>query len=377
MDQTTGQQYLAYWTDERNGAALYRALAEVEKNPKLAEVYRRLAATEDGHAANWEEKLTAAHSPVPPFKIAPRTRMLIALSKRLGVIAVLPALASMEKDGNRRYHLHGLPAMAAAEQSHARLLKTISQSTSSGLEGGAVAQLEGRHRLAGGNALRAAVLGANDGLVSNFSLVMGVAGAAVGAHATDSHAVLVTGVAGLLAGAISMALGEWLSVTSSRELYENQIAIERDELAGDPESEREELTLIYQAKGMSPEEARKLAGRLLDDPEKALDTLSREDLGINPEDLGGSAWEAALTSFFLFAGGAVLPVLPYVLTKGMPALAWSVVLSTLGLFGVGAFITLFTGKNPLWSGARMMVFGLAAAAVTFGIGRLIGVQLGG
>ena len=189
--------------------------------------------------------------------------------------------------------------------------------------------------------------------------------------------MLVTGVAGLLAGAISMALGEWLSVTSSRELYENQIAIERDELAGDPESEREELTLIYQAKGMSPEEARKLAGRLLDDPEKALDTLSREELGINPEDLGGSAWEAALTSFFLFAGGAVLPVLPYVLTKGMPALAWSVVLSTLGLFGVGAFITLFTGKNPLWSGARMMVFGLAAAAVTFGIGRLIGVQLGG
>jgi VIT1/CCC1 family predicted Fe2+/Mn2+ transporter len=151
----------------------------------------------------------------------------------------------------------------------------------------------------------------------------------------------------------------------------------REELSGDPEAEREELALIYQAKGMSPEEARKLAGRLLDDPEKALDTLSREELGINPEDLGGSAWEAALTSFFLFAGGALLPVFPFLFLSGMHAIAWSVGLSAAGLFGAGAFITLFTGKGWLWSGTRMVLFGAAAAAVTFGVGRLIGAQLGG
>ncbi len=378
-EQTDIQRYRRNLAAERNAAALYRLLAQCEENASLATLYGRLAETEARHATFWEGRLREAGAAVPKPSLTFRTRMLGFLAKRLGAKMVLPTVAAIERSAGAEYSGQAdaeAAGLSRDERSHAKIFGFLSRETKT-LDGGALARLEGRHRSAGGNALRAGVMGANDGLVSNFSLVMGVAGAAVGAHATDSHAVLVTGVAGLLAGAISMALGEWLSVTSSRELYENQIAIERDELAGDPESEREELTLIYQAKGMSPEEARKLAGRLLDDPEKALDTLSREELGINPEDLGGSAWEAALTSFFLFAGGAVLPVLPYVLTKGMPALAWSVVLSTLGLFGVGAFITLFTGKNPLWSGARMMVFGLAAAAVTFGIGRLIGVQLGG
>ncbi len=372
MPQLTPKQLLDYRNDERNSAALYRALAEVEKNPKIAEVYRRLATTEEGHAATWEEKLKAAKSPVPEFKLATRTRILIALSKRFGVGAVLPAMSSMEKEGNSSYRLHGAQAMAAAEQSHARILKTIGQ-TAGGMEGGAVAQLEGRHRSAGGNALRAAVLGANDGLVSNFSLVMGVAGAEVA-----GGTILLTGLAGLLAGAISMALGEWISVQSSRELYQKQIMTEKEEIEQSPQEEAEELSLIYQARGLEESVAHSLAQQIISNPETALEALARDELGIDPEELGGSAWEAAITSFLLFAVGAIIPVLPYLFgASGMTAVAISSVLSAIGLFGIGSAITLFTGRGILYSGARQMIFGLIAAAVTFGIGRLIGVSVVG
>ncbi|HRC87593.1 MAG TPA: VIT1/CCC1 transporter family protein, partial [Thermoanaerobaculia bacterium] len=240
------------------------------------------------------------------------------------------------------------------------------------LAGGVVAKLEGRHRAMGGNALRAAVLGANDGLVSNLSLVMGVAGAAL-----DNHGILLTGLAGLLAGAISMALGEWLSVQSSRELYERQITIEKEELAADPEAEAQELALIYQSKGVPAAEAGALARRLIENRETALDTLAREELGIDPEELGGSAWEAALSSFVLFAVGAIVPVGPFFFATGQAAVALSLGLSGLGLFGIGAAITLMTGRGLWFSGLRQLGFGLAAAAVTYGIGWLMGVSLSG
>jgi VIT1/CCC1 family predicted Fe2+/Mn2+ transporter len=233
-----------------------------------------------------------------------------------------------------------------------------------------VARFEGRHRAAGGNALRAGVLGANDGLVSVFSLVMGVAGAGVG-----TREILLTGIAGLLAGALSMALGEWLSVQSSRELYQHQIGIEKRELEQMPEEEMAELALIYQAKGIAPDEARKLAERLLSDEATALDTLVREELNVDPAELGGSAWEAAITSFLLFAVGAIIPVFPYLFWSGMAGIIASAVASAIGLFAIGAAITLMTGRNPLVSGLRQVAFGLAAAAITFGIGRLIGVSI--
>jgi VIT1/CCC1 family predicted Fe2+/Mn2+ transporter len=258
--------------------------------------------------------------------------------------------------------------MAADESSHARLLSNIT----GGMEGGRLAQLEGRHRAAGGNALRAAVLGANDGLVSNLSLVMGVAGAEL-----SNTAILITGFAGLLAGAISTALGEWLSVQSSRELYEHQIGIERAEIASAPQEEAEELALIYQSRGIEAEQARLMAQQIMQDPAGALDTLAREELSVNPEELGGSAWEAAITSFVLFALGAIIPVFPYIFLEGMMAVFVSVACSMVGLFIIGAGITLFTGKSVLFSGVRQMAFGLAAAAVTYAIGRLIGVNLAG
>jgi VIT1/CCC1 family predicted Fe2+/Mn2+ transporter len=241
-----------------------------------------------------------------------------------------------------------------------------------GMEGGALAQLEGRHRSSGGNALRAAVLGANDGLVSNLSLVMGVAGATL-----NNQTVLITGIAGLLAGAISMALGEWLSVQSSRELYHNQIAIEKEEIEQAPEEEAEELALIYEARGVEPEQARQIAKQILSNPNSALDTLAREELGVDPKELGGSAWQAAITSFILFAIGAIIPVVSFIFVSGMTAVYVSIGLSILGLFALGAAITLFTGKTVLFSGTRMVVFGLLAAAVTFGIGRLISVAVSG
>jgi VIT1/CCC1 family predicted Fe2+/Mn2+ transporter len=369
MPQLTPKQYLEFWNEERNSAALYQAVAAAEKNPKLAEVYRRLAATEDGHAAVWADKLKAAGVAVPEFKPAPRTRLLIALSKRFGVGAVLPAMSSMESAGTHGYAAQGESAgMAAAEQSHARLLRTIR----GGLEGGAVAQIEGRHRSAGGNALRAAVLGANDGLVSNFSLVMGVAGAQVA-----NREILLTGLAGLLAGAISMALGEWISVQSSRELYQKQIATEKAEIEQAPAEEIEELALIYQARGLDEAAARQLATQIMSNREGALEALSRDELGVDPDELGGSAWEAAITSFLLFAVGAIVPVFAYLFTTGMTAVIISAVMSAIGLFGIGAAITLFTGRSILSSGTRQMLFGLAAAAVTFLIGRIIGVSVAG
>ena len=261
----------------------------------------------------------------------------------------------------------GLPA---AERSHARILEAVAGSRAQGIAGVTLARLEGRHRSGGGNALRAAVLGANDGLVSNLSLVMGVSGAAF-----SSHTILVTGLAGLVAGSCSMAMGEWVSVNSARESYQRQIDAEARELTEVPDEEKEELALIYEAKGLSANEARTMADRLMSNHETALDTLVREELGINPDDLGGSAWIAAGSSFLLFALGAIFPVAPFFALSGMPAVYASVAVSGVALFLLGVGTSLFTGRAILFSGMRQLVVGLAAAGVTFGIGRLIGVSI--
>ncbi len=359
--------------DERNGAALYRAMAQAEPNPKIAELYRRLAAVEDRHAETWANRLRAAGVSLPPFRLSWRTRVLSLLARRLGVGAVLPTIATLEEVDSHAYSDQpDAVELVPDERSHARLLRQITQPSSEGVAGSALAQIEGRHRAAGGNALRAAVLGASDGLLSNLGLVMGVAGAEL-----SRRSILITGVAGLLAGASSMALGEWLSVQSSRELYEHQLAIERREIESVPEEEAEELALIYQSRGVEEERARHLAAEIMSDRSSALDTLAREELGIDPSELGGSAWEAAITSFFMFAIGAIVPVLPFVALGGQSAVVGSVLCGAAGLFVIGAGITLFTGRSVLSSGVRQVVFGLSASAITYLIGRIIGVQLGG
>lgn len=371
MPTTNTARYIANWQDEIDSAALYLAVADAESNPQLAEVYRKLARTEEAHAAFWENKLKEAGEPLPPRRIGWRTRVLTMLAKRFGTSFVLPTITNLERADSDSYN--GQPeasntTMPAEERSHARLLQTIS----GGMEGSSIARMEGRHRASSGNALRAAVLGANDGLLSNFSLVMGVAGAQL-----NATAILITGFAGLLAGASSMAMGEWISVQSSRELYTRQIKVEEMELEELPEEEEEELALIYQAKGVPEQEARNIAHRLMSDHANALDTLSREELGIDPKELGGSAWEAAITSFVLFAIGAIIPVSPFIFLTGIAAVITSAILSALALFGIGAIITLLTGRSVLFSGTRMVIIGLVAAAFTYGLGQVLGVAIGG
>jgi len=368
------RRYRTYFQNEYEAMTLYECLASHEENPDLAELYRRLAQTEGSHAATWEAKLREAGAEVPDFRPGWRTRTLCWIASRFGASFILPTVTGIEKNAVSVYDNQPEPEalqMSVHERSHARIFKYLSENAR-GLEGSAVARFEGRHRGAGGNALRAGVLGANDGLVSVFCLVMGVAGAGIG-----SHEILLTGLAGLLAGALSMALGEWLSVQSSRELYHNQIGIERQELEENPEEEMEELALIYQAKGIDAETAREMARRLLSDKGTALDTLAREELGIDPNELGGSAWEAAATSFILFGAGALVPLLPYFFLTGSAGIAASAAAGALGLFLIGSAITLMTGRSAWFSGLRQVAFGMAAAAVTFGIGRLIGVNLGG
>lgn len=367
-------RYRANIQDEIDSAHLYRAVADTEKSPQLAEVYRRLAATEEKHAQFWQEKMRAAGEKVVP-EPSWRARTLALLARRFGAGFVLPTITDLERGDSKGYATQPESkntAMPAEESSHATVLRTIMSQTRGGMEGSALAQLEGRHRATGGNALRAAVLGANDGLVSNLSLIMGVAGAV-----TQGHEIVIAGIAGLLAGACSMAMGEWISVQSSRELYERQLKIESSELEHAPEEEQEELALIYQAKGLPQDQAKAFAEKLVKDKDTALDALAREELGIDPQELGGSAIEAAATSFVLFAIGAIIPLFPFLVLTGVPAIVLSIVVSTVGLFVIGAGITLMTGRGVLFSGMRMVLIGLAAALVTFIIGKIIGVTIAG
>jgi VIT1/CCC1 family predicted Fe2+/Mn2+ transporter len=369
------QRYRRNWQKEIDGAALYMALSTIEEKEELKDIYRRLAENENGHTAFWESRLRESQAAIPQPKPTWRALTLIWLGKRFGPQMILPTITNNENADSHAYDRQPEDAakqMAADEKSHARLLTVVSGGPEIGMSGSNVMKGEGRHKSAGGNALRAAVLGANDGLVSNLSLVMGVAGAAL-----SSQNILITGLAGLLAGAGSRALGEWLSVQSSRELYQRQIQIEKDELDARPEEEEAELALIYQSKGLPKERAEELAKHIIQNSDTALDTLAREELGIDPDELGGSAWEAAFTSFFLFAIGAIVPVLPFIFLSGMPAVIASIIISAFGLFGIGAAITLMTGRSVLYSGMRMVLFGLVAAALTYGIGRLIGVSIGG
>jgi vacuolar iron transporter family protein len=352
---------------------LYGRLAEIQEDPSAAEVLRTLSGIEKSHAEHQLEKVRelnpAAQMPPP----SQRARLQFRLGGVFGYDFIMANLSSVERQMARsavEKRLQSGQKPTGFEHNHLRIVDSLNENATSSVSGSFLSKLEGRHKSVGGNALRAAVLGANDGLVSNMSLVMGVAGAAVG-----NTTILLTGLAGLLAGAISMALGEWLSVQSSRELFMRQIALEEEELEESPEHEELELALIYQAKGMDKEKAAELAKQIIADKETALDTLVREELGIDKAELGGSAWEAALTSFFLFAVGAIIPVLPFFFLSGNRAIAVSMGCSVLGLFAIGTATSLFTGRSIWFSGFRQVLFGLVAAAVTFGVGRMIGVAI--
>lgn len=364
-------RYKENFQNEVDAASTYHALAQIETQPHLKEVYSRMGDIEARHADFWGAKLEEIGM-VLKRKPSFRARVMQLLARKLGVSMVLPTLVATEQSASSTYEdqpeAKGT-GLSAEEQSHARILNAVSQATRGrGAEGGMLARLEGRHRAVGGNALRAAVLGANDGLVSTLSLAMGVAGGS-----NDSQTVALAAMAGMLAGACAMAMGEWLSVQSARELAQRQIAIEADELSEAPQEEMEELALIYQSKGLPKAEARALAEKLISDKSTALDTLVREELGINPEDLGGSAWEAAIASFVLFLIGALAPALPFIFVGDINSgIAISLFCSAIALFLLGVATHILTGRGLLFSGIRQLLIGLVAAGITYGMGVMIG-----
>jgi vacuolar iron transporter family protein len=349
---------------------LYQKLAEHETDATIAHVFRQMSEIEKGHAEGYakKEKINLENLLRPSW----RARTLNVIGKIFGYDYVLGVLMDTEKTVSSAIinaKKNNNQKITGNETTHVKILRSILESENK-VTGAQLSKFEKRHRSVGGNAIRAAVLGGNDGLVSNFSLIMGVAGATSG-----EEGVLLAGLAGLLAGALSMSLGEWISVKSSQELYENQMQIELEELETDPEGERKELALIYMAKGIPEEQANQMATDIIKNKSQAHDLLVREELGINAEELKGSAVEASVYSFILFAVGAVIPVLPFMFMRGLNGIILSVVLSGIGLFVIGAAITLFTGKNVWYSGFRQVFFGMAAAAITFGIGKLIGVSV--
>ncbi|MSQ59217.1 MAG: hypothetical protein EXR36_06110 [Betaproteobacteria bacterium] len=342
-------QELHSWREEQGSAYLYRVLAEIERGTVREKLFRELGREAESQAEHWAKRASKTGLSVPPeFAPSLRTRIVAGLTRRYGPRAMHSVLAAMK--------VRGMSVYTGSDLGHA------APDPATGME-------RAHSGLSGGGNLRAAVFGVNDGLVSNASLILGVAGATA-----QPGLILLSGVAGLLAGAFSMAAGEYVSVRSQREMYEYQIALERDELAEYPEEEASELALIYEARGLERAEAQRLAASMVADPERGLDALAREELGLNPDELG-SPWGAALSSFASFGLGAAVPLIPFALHLNTP-LPWTICLTAASLFGVGATSSLFTGRRAFRGGFRMMLIGAAAGALTYGIGKVLGVSLG-
>lgn len=340
------------WREERQSAFLYRMLAEVERGTPREALFAGLAEAADAQARTWAALARRAGRPVPErFEPSSRARVVAALVRLLGPRPCRGVLAAMK--------VRGLSAYSAAPP-----VDTGHHALPDSLE-----ELRGHHGTRGAGNLRAAVFGVNDGLVSNASLILGVAGAATG-----HEVILLTGLAGLLAGALSMAAGEYVSVRSQREMYDYQVGLERDELAQYPEDEAQELALIYRTRGLPAEEAGRAARRIVSDPERALAVLAREELGVDPDALS-SPVGAAASSFVSFAAGGAIPVIPFLFGAGTATLPASVGLTALSLFGVGATLSLFSGRAAVWGGLRMLLIGGGAGVVAYGIGTLLGVSL--
>jgi VIT1/CCC1 family predicted Fe2+/Mn2+ transporter/rubrerythrin len=381
---------------ERDAIVLYDALALIEKDERRASAFRTIASNERRHADVWATKLEGLGVEVPPPD-GPRlrVRLIIALARVFGTHAVSDLVQALEGDEEDAYDAQAAPevaAIAADEREHAEIWKRLGTARSRdgrarrllagrAFDGGAdlqsvvkpteIGRREGWHRTTRSGTVRAVIFGVSDGLVSNLSLVMGVAGAA-----SEPRFILLAGVAGMLAGASSMAAGEYISMQSQRELFERQIELERAELEAMPEEEEAELAAVYRSRGFTADEATTIAQRLFSDPDTALDTLVREELGLDPDELG-SPWGAAFGSFVAFGIGAIVPVIPYLFGGGGLVFWLALGLSLLALFAVGAGVSLLTGRGVMYSGLRQVGIGAGAAAVTYLVGSLLGVSLGG
>jgi VIT1/CCC1 family predicted Fe2+/Mn2+ transporter len=360
---------------ERDAILLYDALATIEKDPGRAAAFRRIAANERRHADVWARKLEERGATVPAAPVRPRLRVavILLLARLFGTRAVSDLVTALEGDEEDLYQAQSSPEVAdiaADEREHAEIWRQLKGGATPLSPTDDIAARERWHRSGRSGTLRAVIFGLSDGLVSNLALVMGVAGAAGDA----GRFILLAGIAGLLAGAFSMAAGEYISMQSQRELFERQIALERAELEAMPEEEQAEMAALYRAKGFAQQEAEAIATRLFENPERALDTLVREELGLDPDELG-SPVGAASGSFVAFAVGAAVPVLPYVVGGGAAAFVASLVMSLAALFAVGAGVSLLTGRGTLFSGARQVVIGAVAAGVTYLVGSAVGVAV--
>jgi len=372
---------------ERDAVVLYEALASIEKDPVRSAAFERIATNERRHAEIWANKLADAGATVPSSNgVRPRVRFIILVARLFGTKSVADLVKALEGDEEEAYDAQASPevaAIAADEREHAQIWDRLGSGAATdprrngvdaaGRAGSAaeIGERESWHRSgARSGTLRAVIFGVSDGLVSNLSLVMGVAGAA----AANPSFIILAGIAGLMAGAFSMAAGEYISMQSQVELFERQIALERAEMEAMPEEEEAELAASYRAKGFAPDEAARIAKRIFEDPQTALDMLVREELGLDPDQLG-SPWAAAGGSFIAFAIGAAIPVVPYLVAGGIGATIASLALSLIALFAVGAGVSLLTGRSLLYSGARQLGIGLAASLVTYFIGSLIGVSV--
>jgi VIT1/CCC1 family predicted Fe2+/Mn2+ transporter len=334
---------LERWRSEKTAAYLSSAVADAEGDPAKAKLFREMAEAAEQQAGILAKEL----KPAPAFEPSLRSRLTASLIGMFGPRAMRHVLSASK--------VRGISIYGGKLQPEGHPWPT------------SVEEVGGRHRALGGGTLRAGVFGVNDGLVSNTCLVMGVAGAAA-----EPGIILLTGVAGLLAGAFSMAAGEFISMLSQKEMFEHQISQERDELERYPAEEAEELALIYAARGIPLEQARDITTKLIANPEQALDTLAREELGLNPDDLG-SPIGAAVSSFIAFCLGASLPLIPFLLGLSQGVLI-AAALSGTALFVVGAMLSLFSGKSALLGGVRMLLIGSAAAAATYFIGSLFNVS---
>ena len=373
------RRFLRYLDAERNASLLYRALAE-STGGEQREALLELADVEDKHAQHWVDKLTAYGVDIPPAPTVLNAddEQLVRRARSLGLVSVLDTLEQNEGADAGMYddEPEALPTMPSDEREHADVFRA--------LKGGEPERFPHRerptkggepwHRTDKSGSVRAAVFGVSDGLVSNTALVMGFAGASLGG-AIENSVVLFAGLAGLLAGAFSMAAGEYVSMASQRDLFKREIDLERQELLEKPEEERLEPELIYRAKGLPREQGRAVADQIMKDPEIALDTLAREELGLDPGELG-SAWKAAVWSFLSFAIGASVVVVPYALFSGMTAFVLAVVLALVSLIVVGGLVGYQSGRGVVFSAGRQVLWGVGAAAVTYLVGSLVGVNVG-
>jgi VIT1/CCC1 family predicted Fe2+/Mn2+ transporter len=368
--------WLQNLVDERDGAALYEGLAKYESDAGKATSFTELAAAERRHAEVWIRKLEKEGVAIPADRPSSRIRALIWLARRLGSEAVVPMILEAEAGDADKYDAQGGDASAIADEERAHRVVLAGMGDGQTRDARALIAVRERWHGSSGRAgsIRAAIFGMNDGLLSNLSLILGVAGAGAGAG-FDNHAVVVAGFAGLLGGAFSMAAGEYTSVASQRDLLTRQVELEKREIEEAPEEEAAELALIFKQKGLSTEQASRVAAEILKNPAQAADTLVREELGLDPQDLG-SPWSAAWSSFLMFAVGATVPLVPFLLTTGTTAVAIAAALA-FGVLGlVGGFVGFLSGTSIWRSAGRMVGLGMLAAGVTYSVGRLFGASVG-